>query len=593
MQFPAVSAHGEKTRTERSGAVSYSCPRIKSTGHAAAWLLACACLAAAALVYVGCTSLDSLAGTGSQAGNGRVTCVVYNSDGSPASGATVRLRPSDYIADTAGSSLGKRAVCRRDAITDAHGSFSIDSVDTGSYCIEVNDSKSHAVLLFCTVSIKNPQVRLSGDTLRPTGSISGVLVSAPDRAVALYVQIYGLERVGVRDAATGKFVVRDVPRGSYRVRVLASSAEYRPVEIDKVILASSKGADVGKIDFLHLSQWAYLRRCYLNTTPTGAGVAGTVTNFPVLIRFRADNFDFSQAKADGGDIRFTKEDGASLPYEIERWDVENKQAAIWVKADTVYGNSSSRWIALYWGNPGALDSSNAGKVFDTASDFQGVWHLGDTPGDSVRDATVNNYNGVSPDTARPGVAGGAIGNCRAFDGIADFITMPNTASGRLDFPEHGSYSVSAWVMADTFNDIQQTLVSKGRFQYFLWIDSTTWDFWEYQDWTGWEASAQKATLKQWVLLTGVRDGARQYLYVNGETVDSIFLKSNAGPRNSTSDLNVGRAHELATTSKTYSNPCYFKGKMDEVRISSVARSTDWVRLCYMNQREDDKLVVFK
>jgi hypothetical protein len=39
--------------------------------------------------------------------------------------------------------------------------------------------------------------------------------------------------------------------------------------------------------------------------------------------------------------------------------------------------------------------------------------------------------------------------------------------------------------------------------------------------------------------------------------------------------------------------CYFKGKIDEVRVSSAALSPDWIKLCYINQKENDALVSFK
>jgi hypothetical protein len=38
---------------------------------------------------------------------------------------------------------------------------------------------------------------------------------------------------------------------------------------------------------------------------------------------------------------------------------------------------------------------------------------------------------------------------------------------------------------------------------------------------------------------------------------------------------------------------YFGGKIDEVRVSSTALSADWIKLCYMNQKESDMLVRFK
>jgi len=47
------------------------------------------------------------------------------------------------------------------------------------------------------------------------------------------------------------------------------------------------------------------------------------------------------------------------------------------------------------------------------------------------------------------------------------------------------------------------------------------------------------------------------------------------------------------TAPSYDGFCYFKGKIDEVRISSAPLSPDWIRLCFMNQRENDKLVSFK
>jgi hypothetical protein len=124
------------------------------------------------------------------------------------------------------------------------------------------------------------------------------------------------------------------------------------------------------------------------------------------------------------------------------------------------------------------------------------------------------------------------------------------------------------------------------------VDSTFWQFWEYHDRAGWETSAQQATLKQWVLVTGVRDGAAQYLYVNGESIDSVSLKSDMTPRNTARNLILGRAHELTVLSNSKSSFCYFRGKIDEVRISSAAKSKDWVRLCYMNQRTDDRLIVY-
>jgi biopolymer transport protein ExbB len=331
----------------------------------------------------------------------------------------------------------------------------------------------------------------------------------------------------------------------------------------------------------------------MNTSLTGADVKEDILNFPLLVRLTSGNFDFLQAGAKGEDIRFTNYNGNSLFYEIEEWNVSSQRAAIWVKVDTILGNDSTQSITMHWGNSSADNYSESFHVFDTADGFQGVWHLSETTDDTFYDATLNLYHGVSSDSTRPSNTNGGSGGCKSFDGINDFITMPNTAAGNLNFAQYGQFSVSVWVQADTLIDLQQTLVSKDKFQYFLWIDSTTWQFWKCQDRTGWIASEQPAQSNQWGFLTGVSDGTTQQLYVNGVPTSTHSLKVDKSARDTTSDLILGRAHKPAPLIVENAGICLFKGSLDEVRISSTVLSAAWVRLCYMNQRSDDRLVIFK
>ncbi len=86
--------------------------------------------------------------------------------------------------------------------------------------------------------------------------------------------------------------------------------------------------------------WSRSAEIHLNTTSSGAAVSSNVTNFQALIRLNTENFQFNTARGDGADIRFAKPDGTHLYYQIEQWDSLSQQAQIWVKIDTVYGNSS-------------------------------------------------------------------------------------------------------------------------------------------------------------------------------------------------------------------------------------------------------------
>jgi hypothetical protein len=330
----------------------------------------------------------------------------------------------------------------------------------------------------------------------------------------------------------------------------------------------------------------HARKLRLNTTAAGAAVAGNVLDFPVLVRLNTGNFNFSQAQSDGGDIRFSKPDGSFLPLEIERFDAQNGIAEIWVRIDTVYGNDSTQGFVMSWGtSPNPLGPADH-NVFDTAKGFAGVWHMAGAPTDAVLDATLDHYDGV-PTNLVAG-ASGEIGQCQRFNGTSSFVTMPGTAASKLNFPEQGIYSVSAWVNTAMLDGQFHTFASKGDNQYNLQIrsQSNEWQFSECMVTTGYTVVRSPASAGSWNLITGVRNGDRQYLYVNGVCTDSIIETTIGGTARSTaSDFILGKMPESATY--------FFNGLIDEVRVSSIALSADWIKLCYMNQKAVDALVEFR
>src|SRR6185436_11537690 len=130
----------------------------------------------------------------------------------------------------------------------------------------------------------------------------------------------------------------------------------------------------GAADF---SAWSHAMTFSFNTTATGSATYVDIAHFPVLIRLdTAQKQVFQQAAIGGADIRFTKNDGATpVPFEIERWDAENRAAEIWVLVDTLIGDYSAQTIRMYWGKTGAASASDGSKVFDPANGFAAVWHF--------------------------------------------------------------------------------------------------------------------------------------------------------------------------------------------------------------------------
>jgi len=112
-----------------------------------------------------------------------------------------------------------------------------------------------------------------------------------------------------------------------------------------------------------------------------------LTDYQIKIVIDSSHTDFwDKVQPDAKDVRFTEEDGETLlPYWIEKWDYDNKNATIWVKVPNIpvgikyiymwYGNSSATGNGWHTNpnNPStgwyAGDGDNTFIFFD---DFEGV-----------------------------------------------------------------------------------------------------------------------------------------------------------------------------------------------------------------------------
>jgi PKD repeat protein len=336
------------------------------------------------------------------------------------------------------------------------------------------------------------------------------------------------------------------------------------------------------------SKWSDSCKIFLNTSASGANISSALAKVPVLIRLNPGVFWGSYNTRPGGvDIRFSTSAGKHLPYHIERW-VDNAQdndtAWVWVLADAITGNSSTQYIKMYWGKSDAADSSKSIAVFDTSNGFQAVWHLGEPGGTKVLDATPNKYDGTPTGMTAASMVPGVIGMAQQFNGTSNFIDSLGPAGGKLNFPENGTYTVSAWVSPNAVNTVNHDIVCKGDHQYSMQLFGGDWRFSEFKNNAGWDYvnSAAAGAAGVWKHVTGVRSGAKMALYVDGVLADStITAFAAAVPRNTAAAVQVGHNPESGM---------FWDGKIDEVTISSSARSADWIKFLYENQKTNSSVV---
>lgn len=537
-----------------------------------------------------CSSTDSIVnGSSSETVIGKV----YNNDGTPACSTIVTLFPGNY--DPVADDLLYTSISDT---TDASGNYFFklpdDSLSPSWSITAIRMTTGTSALITNVYKIDDTTVAEDA-ILKNPGTITVTIV--PDSGVVNgYLYIPGTRFFTQFTDGNSWITLDSVPAGVIpQISIMLKRDTWRSIKKYSVVVEPEQTT---RIDY---PQWEYSRQLYLDTSPDGADVAGMVTGFPVLVRLRSANFSFNEARSDGADIRFVSSSGVPLHFEIERWDSGEKEAYIWVKVDTVRGNNEHQYITMYWGNADAISKSNSIAIFDTSEGFQGVWHMDGQIGNDVAfDATANQYNGTSYNMAAASVVKGAIGMARSFNGDSNYIVMQNTAESRLNFPEDGVYSMSLWVYADTIDSVFHAIAGKGHEQYYMQFKGlknqrATWEFVEFQEKSGWEYTEDSIPpapgAHQWVYLTGVRSGMTQKFYINGVLVsDSVSLMKSTAERKTDDNFFIGCFGRNVTLPYPQ-GWSYFKGKIDEVRVSSSVPGDDWVRLCYMNQKADDKLVV--
>jgi len=153
----------------------------------------------------------------------RAACIIgsiVDSAGTPQVNATVRLRPEDYLSgETVSASAGKFK--QVNTVTDTAGVFSIDSVDSGKYVIEVLSGDTLGVIIMCEVHPGDTVKNIEQSTVLPMATISGYVDIENSDPSEVTVRLYGLDHVVYPDS-NGHFFIR-VPYGHYLLAIDADS----------------------------------------------------------------------------------------------------------------------------------------------------------------------------------------------------------------------------------------------------------------------------------------------------------------------------------------------------------------------------------
>ena len=322
--------------------------------------------------------------------------------------------------------------------------------------------------------------------------------------------------------------------------------------------------------------WTARKRIRIDRTKVGAG---GVTNFPVLVSL-TDTGLKSKAQASGNDILFTAANGTTkLSHEIERYVSATGELIAWVKVPSL-SSAVDTDLYMYYGNPAAANQQDAANVWDAS--YRGVWHMREDPGPGgagdIKDSTAYAKHGTAAAAMTSAdLVPGKIGNALNFvSGASGSGTQVSIG----DYPEFQlpTYSWSMWVkgaVAPTCN-----AGSNGQ---PLWNADAQFNFaWQHNSCTFHKAAAhtdgtwRSAQIQSamsagvWYHVAATYDGANLRVYLNGALEATT---AHGAPLAVAGSLSLGNGVGFTN----------FAGQLDEVRVSTGARSAAWITTEYNNQ----------
>lgn len=310
-----------------------------------------------------------------------------------------------------------------------------------------------------------------------------------------------------------------------------------------------------------------------------AGAPATLANYPLLysitdpdlaVRPTGDVTD-----PEGDDIIFKDANGTMLAHEIEAYDPGTGHLVAWIKVPALNTVSSQTdtTLYIYYGDDSLTTSAQQpALVWDDA--FEAVWHMNENPAlapPQIKDRTTHARNGSATGTvAVDGLVAGAL----AFDGVDDAVRI-----GAWTQFTNKSFTLEVWMRPEVTSVGQEVALSFHSAN----INQQSIHMRIYDDgglrfsFFGQDLDRPSGTvaLNQWHHYVGTYSSTSDTsrIYLAGVQAAS----GNQGPFTASDGDGAIGAWDGCT-------PCdqFYKGRIDEVRISNVERTPHWIATTHAN-----------
>ena len=307
--------------------------------------------------------------------------------------------------------------------------------------------------------------------------------------------------------------------------------------------------------------WSYRKKITFNSEFVGSDLG----KFPVLVQLD-DAGVYDHAKEDGSDLRFTESDGVTrIPHELE------SNTDVWVRLTKLYANTDTS-IYVYYGNPDADDDQDSGSVWNNR--YTAVYHLNQDPDgvnrNSVGDRLHLDDNQGAVRHNRPGK-------------IDQAVHMPNDNSwlGATDhrdrFLSQSTGTVSAFFNADSTQQYTTGRIFidwQSRVSISLDTNAGNLLFQNYDADGAYDTISAPYEANRWHHAVWRHGDGQLAAYLDGASLGQV---ASGNTDDTNADFGIAPGWLL-------------HGQVDEIRVSDVARSGDWIKAEYISQCQCEDFV---
>jgi len=206
-----------------------------------------------------CTTSQISGGSSDTEVSAQIAGVATDEYGNVVANAVVKLHCDDFLPSLSDSQLNESSCVSIMGITDEEGRFAFDSIEDGSYLLEVCSGDSAGAISRFDI-IHGSRCSLS-TVVRPFGTLMGTVSFSYGSAVDITgtrIEAFGLDRTCRPD--TNGFFQFFVPQGSYRLKISVDSVAYLPITVDDINVTANGVTPLGPYNLYYEQReicWTY------------------------------------------------------------------------------------------------------------------------------------------------------------------------------------------------------------------------------------------------------------------------------------------------------------------------------------------------